>query len=181
MTAARGLGAAMILTLALAACAPRHAPMPAETGIGPFPAFEGRIIVIEPGRRWQALVEWRATIPERGSARLTHAASGTVAEIRWRGDRIEVRDSRHPSWRGIAPEELSNRGIMLPPRELAALLLGHVPPDFRPRRSENAQRWQGRRGGRLLRIAWFAGARKLRLTDITRGASATLIIARPRP
>ncbi len=174
--------AAMVMMLA-AACAPRHpAPATPQAGIGPWPSFDGRLIVIEPARRWQALVHWQAATPERGEARFTHAASGFVLEIRWHGDAILMRDSRHRQWRGIPPETLARAGIWLPPRELAALLLGRIPRDFRPVRAtgeaSGGQRWQARRGGRLLRIEWQPAARRLRLVDVTRGASATLILPR---
>ncbi len=177
----RGSLLALLAIAFIAACAPRHpAPAASRAGIGPWPAFDGRLIVIEPARRWQALMRWNAPDPERGEARFTHAASGLVVEIRWHGKAIQLRDSRQRQWRPVPPETLARLGIWLPPRELAALLLGRIPPDFHAvraaGRNDGARRWQARRNGRLLRIEWLPAARKLRLVDVTRGASATLIL-----
>ncbi|HXH71919.1 MAG TPA: hypothetical protein VNI58_03790 [Mariprofundaceae bacterium] len=141
--------------------------------IGPYPAFSGRLLVIEPARRWQVGIDWQAEAPEAGKLRLTHAASGMVVELAWDHGEMRIRDSQHPEFRPVALTELQQHGIVVAPWTLAAILLGDMPATFHPTRPGE---WEGHQGGALIRIVWDAGQRRLTLTDITHGRRATLLI-----
>ncbi len=167
------LPAWLALTL-LAGCAamPKQLSAP-DVGIGPFPAFDGRLIVIEPQRRWQVLIRWDAAQPEHGRLRISHAATGTVVELRWQGSAMQLRDNRAPAWRSIGIELLAEQGIVIPPQTLAMILLGHMPREFR---ATGVGRWESRAGGRLIRLRWQPDGHRLTMTDIRHGRRATLLI-----
>ena len=76
-------------------------------------------------------------------------------------------------WGAINEADLAAHGIVIPPRQLAAILLGHMPPAFRP---IGPDRWQTTRRGHLIRIDWHPSARRLTLTDMKRGSRAMLLI-----
>jgi outer membrane biogenesis lipoprotein LolB len=158
----------------LAGCAMRP-PTTTPPSIGPYPAFSGRLIVIEPAQRWQVAVDWRAPTPSDGWLRLTHAASGQVLVLTWHGDALRLSDNRDPSHpdRPVSEAALAAHGIVIPPEQLAAILLGHMPPRFVP---AGPNRWQADRHGHLIRIDWNAGSRRLTLTDMKRGSRAILLI-----
>ncbi|MDQ6996323.1 MAG: hypothetical protein Q9M82_02545 [Mariprofundus sp.] len=141
--------------------------------IGPYPSFSGRLIVIEPAKRWQVLIKWKAQNPERGWLRISHAATGTVVELRWQGKIMQVRDNREPAWQPIGLEQLSMRGIVIPPQTLAAILLGRMPADFK---QTDEQRWESRESGSLIRLRWQPRTHKLTMIDMKHGRKATLII-----
>jgi len=141
--------------------------------IGPYTSFSARLIVMEPSRRWQVLLQWQADTPERGWLRMTHAATGTVIELRWQGEAMQVRDNRTPGWRVIGMDQLSSHGIVIRPQALAAILLGHMPGYFK---QTDTQVWESRQPGRLIRLRWQAQAHKLTMTDLKHGRKATLII-----
>lgn len=163
---------AAILGLLLAACA--HKPAAPETpAIGPYPELSGRLLVIEPTRRWQVSIDWHAETPERGSLRLTHAASGTVIELKWQQPGMWLRDSRHPEFRPVSLDELRAQGIILPPWTLAGILLNRMPADFAPTRPGE---WQTHIDGALIRLQWQPESKRLTLTDMTHGRRALLII-----
>lgn len=166
---------ALLAALLLAACAtvPEHGGH--QTTIGPYTTFDGRLIVIEPTRRWQVLVQWQGD-SRQGMARFTHAASGRVAEIRWQQQTIEMRDGTNPVWRTIPFTQLAKHGIVLPPQQMAAMLTGHVPAGLHP---NGNNRWEGHLHGSFIRIRWDGEKQRLELTDITHGRRATLIITRP--
>jgi hypothetical protein len=146
-----------------------------QTTIGPFGAFDGRLIVIEPTRRWQVLVHWQGD-RQQGNARLTHAASGRIAEIRWQGPRIELRDNANPLWRDVRFARLAEHGIVLPPQQIATILTGHMPAGLVPK---GDNRWEGKLNNSYIRLQWQGEAQRLELTDITHGRRAILIINRP--
>ncbi|MFQ5518540.1 MAG: lipoprotein insertase outer membrane protein LolB [Mariprofundus sp.] len=146
-----------------------HTPV----SIGPFATFSGRLIVIEPTRRWQVALTWQAEKPELGQLRITHAATATVVELRWQGQQMQVRDNQQPGWRHIGPEQLSEHGIVIPPQQLAAILLGQMPVHFRAKKPGN---WESTAHGHLIRLRWQQSANKLTMTDIKHGRKATLII-----
>ncbi|WP_018294402.1 hypothetical protein [Mariprofundus ferrooxydans] len=165
----------LFTTLWLTACATPIKTMPpeSESGIGPFTSFSARLIVIEPARRWQVLLDWDAPTSNQGTLRLTHAASNTVVEFRWQGADMFIRDSSNRSWRPITPAQLAAHGIVIPPARLAEILLGHMPADFH---ADGPDQWSGKQAGSLIRLRWYADNRKLVMTDIARGRRATLII-----
>jgi len=141
--------------------------------IGPYPSFSGRLIVIEPSKRWQVLIKWDANQAERGRLRITHAATGTVVELRWQGQAMQIRDNREPDWRPIGLEQLSERGIVIPPQTLASILLGRMPARFK---TTGEQTWESRESGNLIRLRWQPQSHKLTMIDMKHGRKATLII-----
>ena len=151
----------------------RHNAEVTPISIGPYPSFSGRLIVIEPSKRWQVLIKWKAERPEHGWLRITHAATGTVVELRWQGQLMHIRDNQEPGWRSIGPEALSAHGIVIPPQDLAAILLGQMPDRFK---QKNEQTWESRKSDGLIRLRWQQQSNKLTMTDIKHGRRATLII-----
>ncbi len=145
----------------------------AAAGIGPYRTFHGRLVVITPKRRWQALIEWHADHPKSGDIRLTHAASGLVMQFRWLGAQMVIRDNHNPRWRNVEPNQLTDLGFVLTPAEMAAILLNHMPERFQP---TGDGRWESRRHGELIRLQWLANAHKLTISNIRRGQLAILII-----
>ncbi|RMH62888.1 MAG: hypothetical protein D6678_00255 [Zetaproteobacteria bacterium] len=159
------------LVLLLSACASMHSATPLR--IGPFAAFEGRLIAVTPSQRWQASLHWRAPSPEHGALRLLHAASGFVLEAEWDKPRLRLRDSRYPVWREVTVEALRRHGLLLPPWTIAALLQGRLPHGFHRVRGDV---WQGRIDDALVRMDWRAKQRRLELTDITHGRRLVVLI-----
>jgi len=163
----------MAVILILAGCATDHRVRVAEqVSIGPYPAFTGRLIVIEPTKRWQVLLTWRASTPDHGWLRITHAATNTVIELRWQGGTMELRDNRQPAWHPVGRARLSEHGIVIAPQELAAILLGQMPAHFH-KISDN--RWESSSGAPI-RLQWMQQSHKLIMSDIKHGRKATLII-----
>lgn len=141
--------------------------------IGPYPSFSGRLIVIEPAKRWQVSITWKADQPEHGWLRILHAATGTVVELRWQGKVMQIRDNREPVWQPIGLAQLAKHGIVIPPQTLAAILLGHMPSHFK---QKDQQTWESRKSGSLIRLRWQPQTHKLTMTDMKHGRRATLII-----
>jgi len=142
--------------------------------IGPYSKFSGRLIVIEPTRRWQVLVNWDGT-PERGLIRLTHAASNRIIQLSWHDDITHILDNRDPAgeWKAVTKEEIIKQGVILPPQQLALILSGKLPKSFIQKKPG---RWQGKINKTFLKIKWSAEKHKLELMDITHGRQAILII-----
>jgi len=145
----------------------------ASQHIGPFPSFSGRLIVINPSRRWQVEIDWQSYEPETGKLRLNHAFSSTIVDFRWSNSNMEVRDNTTPYWRDIEPEELAEYGIVLPPSQLASILLGKMPSHFHQKKSNM---WESKQTGSLIRLHWQADLQKLTISDIQHGRIAKLII-----
>jgi len=168
-----GLVALAMLALSSCASLPGKAGEGEPSTIGPYHQFTGRLIVIEPSRRWQVLVNWQAGSRHQGRLRLTHAATGRVVELEWQHERMRVRDDSHPEWQEISRQQLAEEGIVIPPEQLAAILLGRVPAHFK---RKNGTTWEGKQNGGLIRLEWKAEQKKLAITDITHGRTATLFI-----
>jgi len=168
-----GIFALLITTLLTTSCATTkpHAP---DTSIGPFNTFTGRLIVIEPTRRWQVLVNWDGT-PDKGIVRLTHAASNRIVQVVWDHEAMQIRDNtdRSRQWRSVNKQALSENGIILPPQQLARILSGDMPDGLIEKRHGE---WEGRVDASFLRIKWFDKQQRLELTDMTNGRTAILII-----
>ncbi|MES0372047.1 MAG: hypothetical protein ABUK11_07180 [Mariprofundaceae bacterium] len=164
---------AIIAALMVSACATtgQHHK---ESVIGPYTTFSGRLIVIEPARRWQAVLNWDGT-PEKGELRLTHAASNRIVKLSWHHDSIRILDNQSPvhEWRGISGEELVSNGIILPPQQLALILSGNMPKRLIQKKPGT---WEGKLNEAFLRIKWSAEKQRLELMDITHGRKAILII-----
>jgi len=149
-------------------------PETAETpGIGPYHTVHARLLVIEPTRRWQVMLDWQAESSANGQARLVHAASNNVIELRWQQDDIELRDNHSGQWRKVGIDQLAEQGIVVSPYILSHFLAGRVPPGFR---SKEANHWESNKGGNLVRVIWNAASKRLELSDIKHGRRATLII-----
>lgn len=149
---------------------PESAQAPA---IGPYRSISARLLVIEPSRRWQVMLDWRTEGPSSGRARLVHAASDTVIELRWHKDNIELRDNRSPRWRKVSMAQLAKQGIVITPYALSRFLSGQLPPDFR---ETGPDAWESRRGHTIIRVNWNAATQHLDISDIRHGRHATLII-----
>ena len=90
------------------------------------------------------LVNWQAHDRHQGWLRLTHAATGRVVELKWQHEQMLVRDDSHPDWQEISREQLAEEGIVIPPEELATILLGTMPSHFR---RKNGAIWEGKQNG----------------------------------
>jgi len=168
--------AAIIILFAaslMSACATtgQHA---AEAVISPYTTFSGRLIVIEPARRWQVIVDWNGT-PEQGVVRLTHAASNRIVKLSWHHDTTLMLDNRNPDkeWTSITDREMADNGIILPPQKLALILAGKLPETLTRKGSDE---WEGKINGIFLRLKWLDEKHRLELLDITHGRKAILII-----
>ena len=157
----------------LSGCAKQGSVTDSPAIIGPYTNFSGRLIVMEPTRRWQVIMQWHADKPDRGNVRLSHAATGTVVEFRWAGRQMQVRDSNAWLWKEINAEQLGSHGIVIPPQQLAAILLGNIPSHFTEKKTDL---WESINNDHAIRLQWFADARKLVMTDIKHGRQAILII-----
>ncbi|MDQ6966146.1 MAG: hypothetical protein Q9M23_04395, partial [Mariprofundaceae bacterium] len=144
-----------------------------EAGIGPFTSVHARLLVIEPSKRWQVLLDWHADSPTSGHARMSHAASNTVVELRWQHDAIEMRDNASPAWRKLSTAQLAEQGIVVSPYTLSRFLAGRIPAGFTQRK---VNLWESRRAGGIIRVQWHAQAKRLEISDIRHGKRATLII-----
>ncbi|MDQ6993355.1 MAG: hypothetical protein Q9M31_07750 [Mariprofundus sp.] len=142
--------------------------------IGPYSSFSGRLIVIEPKRRWQVLIDWNAPTAAQGDLRLTHAASNTIIELHWQGEKMRIRDNLHnKSWQPITTSQLAEQGIVIHPRLLARFFLGDIPPTFQPK---GVNQWQRKRNGTIVRLNWHSDSQRLTISDIKHGRLATLIL-----
>ncbi|MDQ6986403.1 MAG: hypothetical protein Q9M25_01205 [Mariprofundaceae bacterium] len=159
--------------LFISACAslPPSAEAPA---IGPYHNITARLLVIEPKRRWQVMLDWQAQ-KTSGQARLVHAASGNIVELRWQKDDIRLRDNHAPNWRKINMQQLAEHGIVISPYSLSRFLAGQIPAGFR---RKNANTWESKRGGKLIRVTWRNANKRLIISDIRHGRRATLIIGK---
>lgn len=158
--------------LLVAGCATALSPK-RVSGLGPWHRITARIAVVDQARAWQAMLDWQADTPETGRLRITHAASGMIVELRWQDAVIRLRDNRNPEWRRVTMRELTARGILLHPRELAALLLARPPAIFQRR---DDRTWLLERHGSRIRIHWDSQRNRLELTDLSHGRRAILII-----
>lgn len=178
----RTAGALFILWLLmlLSACASLHEKQAtqATASIGPYSEFTGRLLVMEQQRRWQVQVQWKALEQESGWLRLTHAASNTIIELRWQRQAMQMRDNSTNSWQAISQRELADQGIVLPPRQLAALLLGKTPEHFRLKAGKDRDHlvWESRGLDAFIRLQWQESRHRLTMTDMTHGRRAILLI-----
>ena len=163
----------LMITLLIGGCATTK-PLASSTAIGPFTTFSGRLIVIEPTRRWQVIVDWNGT-PDRGNVRLTHAASNRIVQVKWNDAQTRILDNadQNRQWRIVSGQTLAEKGIILPPQQLAHILSGEMPAGLVEKQQGE---WEGRVDGTFLRIKWLDERQRLELIDITHGRTATLII-----
>ncbi|HKI60219.1 MAG TPA: lipoprotein insertase outer membrane protein LolB [Mariprofundaceae bacterium] len=168
-----GIPALLIITLLSGGCATTKTHEPV-TSIGPFNTFTGRLIVIEPTRRWQVIVDWNG-VPDKGVVRLTHAASNRIVQVAWDHENMQIRDNadRSHQWKSVSKQTLSENGIILPPQQLARILSDDMPGDLIEKRPGE---WEGRIDASFLRIKWSEKQQRLELTDMTHGRTAILII-----
>ncbi|NWF37884.1 hypothetical protein F3F96_01835 [Mariprofundus sp. NF] len=155
------------------ACVKQPVTTTEKTSIGPFSNFTARLIVIEPKRRWQVMLQWHADSPDRGDVRLTHAATGTVIELRWLDDQMQLRSTQSRMWEPIEAVQLGSQGIVIPPQQLASILLGQMPGHFI---NKQEGLWESRASGNPIRLQWTPSLHKLTMTDIKHGRRATMLI-----
>ncbi|WP_176958272.1 hypothetical protein [Mariprofundus sp. KV] len=155
------------------ACVKQPVTTTEKTSIGPYSDFAARLIVIEPKRRWQVMLQWRADSPDRGDVRLTHAATGTVIELRWFANQMQLRSTASRMWEPVDSTQLGSQGIVIPPQQLASILLGQMPSHFIHKKEGL---WESRASGSPIRLQWTASMHKLTMTDIKHGRRATMLI-----
>jgi hypothetical protein len=163
----------ILLTLLMSACATieRHEII---SSIGPYQNFTGRLIVIEPSRRWQAIIHWDGQ-PDRGQVRLIHAASNRIVLVSWENKQMRMTDNQSPVEGGklIDNRQLRSMGIILPPQQLAMILNGRIPHSLK---EQKPNLWRGKIDGTLVLLKWIDTRKRLEITDITHGRKAILII-----
>jgi len=149
-------------------------PHETSSSIGPYQSFTGRLIVIEPNRRWQVIIHWNGQ-PERGEVRLTHAASNRIVILSWEGEEMRMSDNQNPTrgWHHIDSNQLNAMGIILPPQQLAMIFSGEIP---RSLKQKEPNLWRGKIGNALIRLKWIEQRKRLEITDITHGREAILMI-----
>lgn len=162
----------LLVCLFVAGCAtiPESSQAPS---IGPYRTISARLLVIEPTRRWQVMLDWQTDGPSSGRARLVHAASDTIVEVRWQKNSIELRDNRSPRWRRVSAAQLSEQGIVVTPYTLSQFLAGRLPSGFY---KTGPDTWEARRDDTIIRVGWNPATHHLNLTDVRDGRQATLII-----
>jgi len=163
-----------IVAALLTNCVTTGVKQQSSTSIGPYNTFDGRLIVIEPKRRWQVTVQWNGT-PDEGTVRLIHAATQRIVELRWQSELMQLRDNQQmpQKWQNISREQLASHGIILPPQQLAEILAGQMPSALI---EKNRGEWEGRIHGSFVKVKWLASNHRLEIMDISNGRQATLII-----
>ncbi len=135
--------------------------------------MHGRLLVIGPTQRWQAMFDLKALSPDHGWLRISHAASGRIIELRWNGAFMQLRDNRspRPDWRTIGAAELAGHGIVLQPAELAGFLTGRPPAGFSAIRPGL---WIIRRGKSRIQVQRHD--KRLSITDLSLGRRAIILL-----
>lgn len=161
----------IVLVGVLAACAKQSPEIRTQT----LTEFTGRLIVIEPARRWQVLVNWHSTDRDSGKLRLTHAATGRIIELHWQKNQMRLRDNQaaFTSWKNIDLKDLASFGISLQPNDISLFLAGQTPSGFAVTAKN---RWTGKRMDSLLKVKWIQNRNQLRITDATLGKTAILTV-----
>ncbi len=142
--------------------------------IGPYDAFTARLLVMEPKRRWQVMLNWSGS-SQAGQARLVHAASSRVIRIHWQGDNIRLLDNQRLPlrWRRVRPQELAERGLVIPPAQLAAIFHNQIPKRLV---YIGHGQWKGKGDWRGIRMRWHPGQKSLTLSDIAHGREVRFIL-----
>jgi len=137
-------------------------------------AFQGRLLVFSPKHRFQVLIQWQADL-HQGYARLTHAASNRVMELRWQGEHLRMRDNQvsQPKWQAVNEQQWQEMGIVLPPWTLAKVLYHHMPSALH---SNDGKLWKGKVNGGMIQLQWKNNYHLLTMMDITHGRKAILRI-----
>ncbi len=163
-----------ILALLLGGCATTTAPV-VTNPIGPYPAPHGRILLL--GKHRAQLLFRCAPSAEGGSCRFTHAASGRIVELRWRGDQIWQRSNSrdHQAWAPVARDALDEMGMVVTPATMMGLLSGTIPSWLHPKGSN---RWQGRHHHATIALRWYPDQQRLEITNRSKGAQIRLLLAR---
>ncbi len=167
--------ASLLLALVMAGCMPKHTGAGGQPPvIGPYDAFNARLLVMEPEHRWQVMLRWSGQA-HQGEARLNHAASGRVLRIRWQDQFIAVLDNRVKpvGWRGITAEDMAKRGLVIPPSQLAAIFHNHIPREFH---YIGKGQWKGSGIFQGVRMLWKPSRQQLTISDIAHGREARFII-----
>ncbi|MDX8390724.1 MAG: hypothetical protein R8M38_09565 [Mariprofundaceae bacterium] len=154
----------------LSSCASQLQP---ETG---YHSFQGRLLVIEPTKRWQVAVTWQFVSLKEGMVRLNHAATSRIVELRWQGEKIHYRDNQamQPRWQKSSLDQLQGYGIVLAPQEIGMFLAGDVlPPGFKKTAVDH---WQRIEGGQVIAVHWNKARTRLSMKDISHGVQAILVI-----
>lgn len=167
----------LLIGLLLAACGKHPDTLPTQAHIGPYTHFDGRLIVMEPNRRWQVSAHWQAE-DEGGTCRLVHAMSGRIIDVRWQGAHIEMRDNQaaDSEWHPVSKQVLSDHGIVLPPQMLSHILQGKLPAFLQ---AHGPNQWQGMYQGSMIQLQWQPEKQRLTIADIKHGRRASLLINQP--
>jgi len=135
-------------------------------------AFKGSLLVFSPRHRFHVLIQWQADL-QQGHARLTHAASGRVVELRWQGEDLSMRDNQSAGarWRHVDAKQLQDIGIVLQPWVLAKVLHHQMPKALH---SKDGRIWRGKMDQSVVQLRWQDDYHQLTMTDITHGRKAVL-------
>jgi len=159
----------VVFVLLLGSCA-KHGATPA---FEPITSFSGRILVFDVSHRYQLELDWLAN-EERGHLRLTHALSGRVMFVQWKGQEMFWRDNAQQlNWQTLTLQQLTDMGVILPPWTLAKVFLGQYPSTMR---TKDDLIWKGTWNDSKLQIKWSKSYQRVELTDFQNGRKATVII-----
>ncbi len=167
--------ASLALLFLITACT--HKPMIQHTSSPQdkiWQRFDGKLLVIEPTRRWQVLIHWEADLTQ-GKTRLTHIATSRIIELKWNHKHTYIRDNQtqHGQWREINHDVLMQYGIVLPPQMLSKILHNQIPSSLQ---TKDHEMWQGKLYGNSIRLSWKHNRHQLIITDISHGRTAILRI-----
>jgi len=167
--------APLALLFLMTACT--HQPMIEHTSSSQnkvWQRFDGKLLVIEPTRRWQVLIHWDADLTQ-GKTRLTHIATSRIIELKWNQEHTYMRDNQtqHGQWKEIDHALLMQYGIILPPQMLSKILHNQIPSSLQ---SKGYETWQGRLYGSSIRLHWTHDRHQLNIIDISHGRTAILRI-----
>ena len=145
--------------------------------IGPFKHFNGRLLVLQPHKRWQVQIQWQGDT-KKGKVRLTHPATGRIVYLTWQNESLWLLDNQSTSsaFNPISASELSKQGMMIAPQTLAAILQGHIPAELKKKGNGV---WQGRLHKHMVNLKWQPSVQKLTVTDMTLGNTAIFLFFYP--
>ncbi|OIO67901.1 MAG: hypothetical protein CO186_06130 [Zetaproteobacteria bacterium CG_4_9_14_3_um_filter_49_83] len=170
------VGLSLIALLSGCANIPHTLSSTQTSSIGPYESFEGRLMVIQPNKRWQVQIQWQGT-PDQGRVRLTHAASGRIVYLTWAGDHMSMLDNQTsdplPRYKSISKSELAQQGLVIRPQQLASILQGKIPASLK---QQQTNQWKGSLNHSLIQLEWNPQLKKLSLKDSSHGNIAILLI-----
>jgi len=165
-----------LLSLCLSACATVNHDIASlkQEKMPVIQEFQGSLLVFSPKHRFQVLIQWQANL-QQGHARLTHAASGRVVELRWQNEILSMRDNQKAGavWQHVSVEALHDMGIVLKPWVLAQVLYHQIPKSLK---THDGETWKGKLDDSVIQLRWQNDHHRLTMTDISHGRKVVLRI-----